>query len=388
MGLRYLTAGESHGQAIAAILEGIPSGLEVRADRIDHELARRQKGYGRGKRMEIENDHIKILSGIRWGRTTGSPICLIIENRDWDNWKDTMSPSFEEVKPYSRMTRPRPGHADLTGFIKYRLEDIRDVIERASARETAQRVAVGAICKIFLEEFGVKIISHVIQIGDIKAEEIPKDPSVIWKKAEISPVRCADEKAEKKMIERIDKAKESGDSLGGVYEIVGTGVPIGLGSYVSSEKRLDGRLAKAVMSIPAIKGVQIGLGFDSAFLPGSRVHDEIFYEPERGFFRKTNNAGGLEGGMSNGEPILIQAVMKPIPTLYNPLRSVDILTKKPFEASVERSDICAVPSASVVGESVTAFEIAQAFLERYAGDSINQLKSSWKEDQNYLKTLF
>ncbi|MBN2373574.1 chorismate synthase [bacterium] len=388
MGLRYLSAGESHGKALTAIIEGIPSLIKLKAEEIDEELARRQKGYGRGKRMQIEKDRVKIISGVRLGKTIGSPICLMIENKDWDNWQNIMSLVPDAAKMENRMTRPRPGHADLAGLIKYRHDDLRDILERASARETAIRVAVGAVCKALLREFDIRIISHVIQIGDVRAENIPDDPNKIWKNAEKSPLRCSDINSEIKMMAKIDKARQLGDSLGGIFEILAIGVPVGLGSYVSYDRRLDGRLAQSLMSIPAIKGVQIGMGFDSASKYGSQVHDEIFYQEDKGFYRKTNRAGGMEGGVTNGQPICVQAAMKPIPTLYKPLKSVDIVTKKPFDASVERSDICAVPAASVIGESCVAFEIARAFLERYGGDNLEQTKKAWQEDQDYLKAFY
>jgi len=390
--LRYITSGESHGRAMTVILEGMPSGLELSSSDINGDLLRRQKGYGRGGRMRIESDTIQILSGVRHGRTIGSPITLLIENRDWHNWREVMS--IEPAGSVSPVTRPRPGHADLAGALKYNTHDIRDVLERSSARETASRVAAGAVAKRFLSEFGIKVISYVVEIGGVKSQiSNPKSQISekklleIFKKAEASPVRCADREAEKAMIGRIDEAMERGDSLGGVFEVVVIDAPVGLGSYTQCDRRLDARLAHAIMGIQAIKGVEIGSGFEMARRLGSEVMDEIYYRHQTsdtrhqttgGFYRKTNNAGGIEGGMSNGMPIVIRAAMKPIPTLRNPLSSVDIVTKKRFKAAYERSDICAVPSASVIGEAVTALVIADAFLEKFGGDSMEEIKRNYK----------
>ncbi len=373
--LRYLTAGESHGKSLVAILEGMPSGLRVDKAIIDKELKRRQAGYGRGKRMEIEKDRVQILSGMREGKTLGSPIALSISNRDWENWKSVMDP----IKPSKggRVTRPRPGHADLVGALKYDQDDIRNVLERASARETAARVAIGAIAKMLLSEFGVSIISQVIQIGRVRAKIKNLKINEIEKKITHSLVSCPDEEASRLMIKEIDRASEKGDTLGGIFEIIATGLPIGLGSYVHPDRRLDGRLAQTLMSIPAAKGVEIGLGFRASELFGSEVQDEIFYEKRKGFYRKTNNAGGLEGGVTNGEPLRIKVAMKPLSTLQRPLFSVDLITKKKVKATVERSDICIVPAAAVIGESAAALELANALLEKFGGDSLNEMKRNY-----------
>ena len=386
--LRYLTAGESHGRELTAIIEGMPAGLEVLSGSIDRELKRRQSGYGRGGRMKIEADKVEITSGIRHGKTLGSPIALVVKNRDWENWTEIMAPGQASVLSDSRaVTRPRPGHADLTGGLKYGHRDLRNVLERSSARETAMRVAAGSVARRFLEEMGIEVYSWVTEIGGVKGD-INGAPSALFKSAEASQVRCPDTQASKSMMDRIDKAKAAGDSLGGAFEVVLTGVPPGLGSYVQWDRKLDARLVFSLMSIQAIKGAEVGMGFKVASVPGSEVHDEIFYSrkgskakfwPRKpGFSRKTNNAGGIEGGMSNGEPIVLRAAMKPIPTLYKPLSSVDIETKKPFKASVERSDVCAVPAAAVIGEAVVAFEVASAFIEKFGGDSMSEIKRNYK----------
>ena len=380
--LRYLTAGESHGRSLMAILEGMPSGLRIDKVTIDRELKRRQKGYGRGKRMEIEKDRVQILSGMRGGKTLGSPVTLSIPNRDWENWKLIMDPIRPSKK--GKVTRPRPGHADLVGALKYDQDDIRNILERASARATAARVAIGAIVKILLSEFGISIISQVIQIGGIKAKIENLRIGEIKRRVADSKVSCPDREAERLMVEEIDKAKKDGDTLGGVFEIIATGLPIGLGSYVHPDRRLDGRLAQGLMSIPAVKGVEIGLGFRVSELPGSEVQDEIFYEKRKGFYRKTNNAGGLEGGMTNGEPIRIKVAMKPLSTLQRPLSSIDLITKRRVKATVERADVCVVPAAAVIGESVVSFGLANAMLEKFGGDSLSEMKRNY---QGYLKYL-
>jgi len=369
--LRFFTAGESHGQALIGILEGMPAGLQITRDYINHQLRRRQKGYGRGGRVKIERDEVEILSGVRFGRTLGSPIALLIRNRDWTNWREEMA--VEDQEAGRRVTVPRPGHADLAGVTKYRHGDIRNVLERSSARETAMRVAICTPARRLLEEFGVCIASHVISIG--KAEGRGWEPGVTLLNEAIdrSPVRCIDPEAEEAMMAEIDRATKSGDSIGGIFEVVVTGLPVGLGSYAQWDRRLDGLLAQAMMSIQAIKGVEIGLGFESARRPGSKVHDEIYFG-EGGYYRKTNNAGGIEGGVTNGEPVVIRAAMKPIPTLSKPLHSVDINTKQEREAHRERSDVCAVPAASVVGEAVVAFTLANAFLEKFGGDSLDEIR--------------
>lgn len=394
--LRYLTSGESHGRALTAILEGMPSGLAISSEFIDYELSRRQCGYGRGARMLIEKDRVGLLSGIRNGYTLGSPITLTIDNLDWENWKEVMCPdALRRGVGKSAVTRPRPGHADLAGGLKYGHRDLRNVLERSSARETAARVAVGAVAKRFLNYFGMDVYSWVVEIGGLKCKNYGAlSTEALFKRAEASEVRCPDKGASEKMKRLITRAIDKGDSLGGVFSVVVRGVPPGLGSYVQWDRKLDGIIARALMSIQAIKGVEVGVGFEAARLPGSKVHDEIFYKAvkkgaskgrgttgywptETGFYRRTNNAGGIEGGMSNGEPIVLHAVMKPIPTLYKPLRSVDIKTKRPFKASVERSDTCAVPAASVVAEAAVAFEMARVFLEKFGGDSMREI------DRNY-----
>jgi len=394
MMFRFMTAGESHGPSITAILEGIPSNLPLATQDIDRELARRQKGYGRGGRMKIEQDEVLITSGVRHGVTLGSPITLIVRNRDWENWKEAMAVEVEAKAkdPRPPVTRPRPGHADLVGALKYGHRDARNVLERASARETVARVAVGAVCKRFLREFGIEVLSHVVEVGDVKAsvEGIPYEE--VKERAEASPIRCADPEAASRMMERIDEAKEKGTSLGGVFEVVVLNPPVGLGSYVHWDKRLDGRLAHAIMSINAIKGVEVGLGFEAARRFGFEVHDEILYQTpgqrhQTGFYRKTNYAGGLEGGMTNGEPIVLRAAMKPLSTQYTPLASVDFITKEPFQASVERSDISAVPAAGVVGEAMVAIALTAAFREKFGGDSLEEVRRNYKGYLDYLKNF-
>ncbi|HHW10104.1 MAG TPA: chorismate synthase [Firmicutes bacterium] len=409
--LRYLTAGESHGQALLVILEGLPAGLPLVPADIDRHLARRQAGWGRGGRMKIERDGVVILSGVRHGFTIGSPIALEIANRDWARWQEIMrvdppaAPLPQEtegaMKPPDAgggpavVTRPRPGHADLAGALKYGHEDMRQVLERASARETAARVAAGAVAMRFLAFFGITVGSHVVGIGEVTAPspaEAPLEAAALadlLARAEASPVRCADPEAAAAMIAAIDRAKAEGDTLGGVFEVIVHGVPPGLGSHVQWDRKLDGRLARALMSIQAIKGVEIGCGFAAAGKPGSAVHDPIYYDQEKrrtawGFYRRTNRAGGLEGGMSNGEAIVLRAAMKPIATLMKPLPSVDIKSKESFLAAVERSDTCAVPAAAVVGEAVVALEIAAAFLEKFGGDSMTETANNY---QSYLKML-
>jgi len=383
--LRYLTAGESHGELLMGIIEGMPAGLLIRVTDIDNDLARRQGGYGRGGRMKIEKDTVKIFSGVRWGKTLGGPIGLMVRNKDWDNWRAKMSPDPAFLNTAEPVTRPRPGHADLAGALKYGMTDIRNILERSSARETAVRVAVGAVTKRLLDEFGITITSQVIAIGGVYARGDKMSLKEIRKRAEASELRCADHQAEKRMKLKIDEAARAGDSLGGIFEIIVSGAPVGLGSHVHWDRKLDGRLAAAIMSIQAMKGVEIGSGFGVANRPGSNVHDEIFWGPKGGFFRKTNHAGGIEGGMSNGEDITLRAAMKPIPTLMKPLRSVDMGSKKPFKASVERSDVCAVPAAAVVGEAVAAFEIAAALIEKFGGDSLDEMKRNYEQYRRYLR---
>jgi len=406
--LRYLTAGESHGRALVGILEGIPAGLSLSAEDIDKDLKRRQAGYGRGGRMKIESDRAEILSGIRWGRTIGSPVTILIENRDYKNWLEGMSPNPDTERSIPAVIRPRPGHADLSGAIKYDHHDIRNVLERSSARETAMRVALGAIAKKFLSEFDIVIGSYVLQIGKVQGSKFKVQSSAdellsIFRKAEKSSVRCPDEEASRKMVRLIDSAMKKGDSVGGIFDVFATGVPVGLGSHIQWDKRIDGRLAQALIGIQAIKGVEIGLGFEMSKKFGSEVMDEIFYTPPHfplkrrghgegdnpdlhtnGFRRKTNNAGGIEGGMTNGMPVILRAAMKPIPTLRRPLRSVDILTKKPVDAAYERSDICAVPAAAVIGEAMVALTVADAFLEKFGGDSIAEIKRNYDSYIDYV----
>ncbi len=382
--IRYITAGESHGQALTVILEGIPSGVKLRVDYINKELKRRQIGYGRGGRMQIEKDEVKILSGIRQGKTLGSPIALLIPNLDWKNWEKVMAVEKQEGK-ISSFTHPRPGHADLTGGIKYGFYDLRNVLERASARETAVRVAAGAVCKKLLEEFNIHLYNRVTGIGRERDES---EWSLIFDRyplIEDSLLRCGDKKVEERMKRLIDETKKKGDTLGGVFEIVVTGLPVGLGDYIQWDLKLDAHLAMALMSIQAIVGVEIGLGFEVSKRFGSEVQDEIFYQKEKGFYRKTNNCGGIEGGMSNGEPLIVRAAMKPLSTLARPLSSVDIVSKKKVKAAQERSDVCAVPAASIIGEAVVGIEIARAMREKFAGDSLVEMKHNYLSYQDYVR---
>lgn len=378
MSLRYLTAGETHGPQLTAIIEGLPSNLQIDFEELNFQLHRRQKGYGRGRRMQIEKDTASIVGGVRHGRTTGAPIALVIENNDWKHWLKIMNvePIEGTDEEKRRVHRPRPGHADLNGGLKYNLKDLRNVLERSSARETAARVAVGALSRQLLAEFGIKVAGQVIRIGEIEAppHQLPIDELI--EKTEASSVRVVDKDTEKQMEAYIDQIKADGDSVGGIVECIIEGVPVGLGSHVQYDRKLDGRIAQAVMSINAFKGVEIGIGFEAGTIPGSKVHDEIIYDPERGYTRASNRLGGFEGGMTNGMPIVVRGVMKPIPTLYKPLKSVDIDTKEEFTAQVERSDSCAVPAASVVMEHVVAFEVAKAFLEKFGGDSIEEIRAN------------
>jgi chorismate synthase len=359
----------------------MPAGLALDEDYIARDLARRQKGYGRGSRMAIERDRAEIISGVRHGLTIGSPISLLIWNRDWENWKQVMSvlPVEQEVEP---VTRLRPGHADLAGTMKYNLDDVRPILERASARETASRVAVGAVARKLLAEFGIEIHSHTVCIGGHWAKQVEK---VDWSKVEKSPVRCADSKAGKAMLSTIDEAKKSGDSLGGVFEAIASGIPIGLGSHVHWDRRLSGRIAQAMMSINAVKGVEVGAGFNVANLPGSQVHDIIEFNAKRGWWHASNRAGGIEGGMSNGEPIIVRVAVKPIPTMSKPLPSVDLRTGEKVEAHFERSDICVVPAAGVIGEAMLAIVLAEAVLEKFGGDHIDETLRNYR---GYLKSIY
>src|SRR5712692_2466039 len=387
--LRFLTAGESHGKALVAILEGVPAGLTIDFDAVTAQLRRRQGGYGRGRRMAIESDRAEALSGIRHGVTTGAPIALLIPNKDWENWQRTMYVEPEQPADASGadrpdVTRPRPGHADLAGFVKYGHDDIRNVLERASARETAARVAVGAVARQLLGRLGTDIVSHVISIGPAS---LPDPLAIIYEDARAirtdAPLHCVDAEVERQMIAEIDRAREAGDTMGGSFEVIAHGVPAGLGSYVQWDRKLDGRLAQAMMSIPAIKAVGIGRGPAAATLPGSRVHDEILLpsasQPSGvGVARPTNNAGGLEGGVTNGQDVRVTAYMKPIATLMKPLRSVDLATMTESPAAIERSDVCAVPAAAVVGEAMVAFVLADAVIEKFGADSIDELVRNWK----------
>lgn len=383
MSLRFLTAGESHGKCLIGVIEGIPAGIALSTEDINKELTRRQGSIGRGQRMKIEQDRAEILSGVRWGRTLGSPIAILIENKDWANWKEAMSSEPVHEGSSEPVTKPRPGHADLSGAMKYDTHDLRNILERSSARETAMRVGLGAIVKKLLKEFGITIGSYVIQIGNVGSSIKPssrasfKDLLLLHRKAENSLVRCPDETASKKMEKLIDRAAKEGTSLGGIFEVFAAGLPPGLGSHIQWDRRLDGRLAQALMSIQAIKGVEIGSGFNMAGMMGRDVMDVICYA-NKTFLRKTNNSGGIEGGMTNGMPIILKAAMKPIPTQRKPLKSVDIITKKSVEAAYERSDICAVASASVIGEAMTALILGRSLLAKTGGDSLNETKRNFK----------
>ncbi len=371
---RFITAGESHGQCLTAIIEGLPAGIEIDTEKINGELARRQQGFGRGGRMGIEKDRAEIVSGVRFGQTLGSPVTLVIKNKDWANWQDRMAVSG--LPGSQAVTAPRPGHADLPGALKYGHTDIRNIIERASARETAARVAVGAIARQVVALGGMMIASHVINIGGINIEQQDLSFDRIAGLRSESELGCVDSQAEAKMKAAISSAQQTGDSLGGVFEVIATGMLPGLGSHVHWDRRLDTKLAGALMSIPAIKGVEIGAGFGYAKLSGKQAHDEIFYDPAKGYYRQSNQAGGLEGGITNGENLVLRAVMKPIPTLMSPLRTVDITTRQPVQAIKERSDVCAVPAAAVVGEAMIAIVLADAFLEKFGGDSAGDLQAA------------
>lgn len=395
-----MTAGESHGPQLTAIIRGVPAGLHLTAAYIDRDLARRQAGYGRGGRMKIEHDTVQIRGGVRRGTTLGSPIALVIDNRDYKAWASQMDPAPGELDEQKVVTRPRPGHADLPGALKFGHRDARNVLERASARETAARVAVGAVCRRLLEEFGIVVYSHVVNLGGITVDTAGLDHATIRERAEQSELRIARPELEAAMKELINKARENGDTVGGVYEVVATGIPVGLGSTMNWDEKLDARLAFGIMSCQAIKGVSIGMGFDVANHPGSAVHDPIAFAadpaererlsrergrgPSGGFYHLSNNVGGIEGGISNGEPVVVRAAMKPIATLMRPLQSVDLKTKEPFDAVRERSDVCAVPAAAVVGEAIVAFVLAQAFLEKFGGDSIAETS---RNHQAYIQYL-
>lgn len=387
MPIRFLTAGESHGKGLVCIIEGLPANLGLSSEYVNRELERRQRGYGRGGRMKIEKDRVQILSGVRFGKTLGGPIALFIENRDWENWKEKMAVEGERPETAVPFTRPRPGHADLAGGIKYNQRDLRNVLERASARETACRVALGAVCKRFLEELGVFVGSYVVSIGTVQPPIEEQDLIKRHQLAEQSELRFPDQSKDRDFVELINKAKEMGESLGGVFEVFAVGVPPGLGSHVHWDRKLDGRIAQAMMSIQAIKGVEIGLGFEAAKRFGSEVHDEIGYREGEGYFRYSNNLGGLEGGITNGMPIIVRCAMKPIPTLTKPLRSVDVLTKEEVRAGKERTDVVAVPAASVVGESALALVLADAFLEKLGGDFMEEIKERYRIYLEHVKSF-
>ncbi len=388
MRLRVTTAGESHGRGMIAVISGLPAGLQIDKSLIDAELSRRQRGYGRGERMKIEADAADVLSGIRHGRTIGSPVTVVVWNRDWQNWQEDMAAWLEAGQQPTRaaVRKPRPGHADLAGLYKYGLFDIRDILERASARETAARVAAGAICKQLLAEFGITIRSQVLRIGTVEASPADLSDEQTWQRVEDSPVRCADERASELMCREIDMAREEGDSLGGVGEVVAFGVPPGLGSYASWEERIDAALAWAVMSIPSVKAVEIGDGWTCAEKPGSQVHDEIILDQRRpwGIGRGSNRAGGVEGGITNGEPVVVRAAFKPIPTLRKPLASVNLDTGQSEEAHAERADVCIVPAGCVVAEAMVAIVFGDFLLRKFGGDHIEDVKQAY---QAYLKRL-
>lgn len=389
--IRFLTAGESHGKGLVGILEGIPAGLCISENDLFKDLQRRQMGYGRGGRMKIETDRARILSGVRFGKTLGSPISLLLENKDWKNWQTKMS--IEEIEAsVKEVIVPRPGHADYAGAVKYKHHDLRNVLERASARETAMRVALGAIARKFLESFAITIVSHVVQIHSVKnafsVASLGRDYNLDFRLAEISTladkssVRCLDKSIEEQMIAKIDDARENRDTVGGIFEVVALDLPVGLGSHVHWDRKLDARIGRAMMSIPAMKGVEIGLGFEAATKFGSEVHDPIYYDgKKREYFRTSNHAGGLEGGITNGMPLVVRVAMKPISTLMKPLDSVNMKTKEKTAAHIERSDVCAVPAASIIGESILSLVLADALLEKFGGDSIEEISKryeAWK----------
>jgi chorismate synthase len=386
-----MTAGESHGPALVAIVEGIPAGLPLETGYIDRELARRQRGYGRGPRMGIEEDSARILSGVRLGRTLGSPICLLVANQDFENWSDAMSVEGVGSGDVAPETKPRPGHGDFAGMLKFGTGDARDVLERASARESAARVAAGAVAKRLLDEAGVRVLSRVVAIGGVVADAdgSPADaPEVEFLAAEDDPVRCSDRESGRSMMEAVDRAARDGDSLGGIFEVAAFGVVPGLGSAFQHDLRLDGRLAAALCSIPAVKGVEMGAGFALGSLRGSRAHDEMFVDADGRVYRKTNRAGGLEGGMTNGETVILRAAMKPIPTLAQPLSTVDVARHEPALAFKERADVCAVPAAAVIGEAVAALVLAGAYLEKFGGDSMIEMKRNFEAYLDRIEPLW
>ena len=384
--LRFLTAGESHGPELVAMVEGAPAGFAIDLAGINHDLARRQKGYGRGRRMLIEKDEVRVVSGIRFGRTIGSPVTFIVENRDYKNWQKRMSADPADRAEAKVVTRPRPGHADLAGVLKYNLEDIRDVLERASARETTARVAIGSFARQLLAPFGVRVLGYVASIGAIAATTPPElGLDDLARITEDSQVRMADAAAERRVIAEIDQCKQVGDTLGGVVEVIAEGLPVGLGSHVQWDRKLDGRLAHALASLQAVKGVEVGIGFEAARVRGSQLHDEIGYDRElRRFTRHSNNSGGTEGGMSTGEPLRVRVAFKPLSTLMRPLKSADIRSKDEAVGAIERSDVCAIPAAAVIAETVVAFELAAMFLDKFGGDSLAEITRNY---QGYLEQV-
>ncbi len=381
--MRFLNAGESHGKCLIGIIEGFPSNVEINVDRINKELERRQKGYGRGKRMSIEKDKIEITSGIRFGKTLGSPISFTIKNKDWENWKISMASQKILHDDDIKITQPRPGHSDLPGIIKFNQDDIRNILERASARETASRTAIGALCKEFLRNFDIEIHNRVINIGGVEDLKIAEKGSDFWTKIQKSEVSVYDSEKEKEIKNLINEAKKEGDTLGGVIEVTISNVPVGLGSHAFYDKKIDGILAQNFMSLQAVKGVEVGDGFSCGSKKGSDVHDEIYFSDK--YYRKTNHAGGVEGGMTNGEDMVIKAAIKPIPTLMKPLKTIDIKTKETKDASKERSDVCAVPAAGVVLENIAAWVIANEFVKKFGGDSLEEIKSNYENYKSYIK---
>lgn len=387
MTIRYVTAGESHGRFLTAILEGIPAGVPVTEDDINVEMSRRQHLFGRGERQQyIEKDAARIVSGVRFGETLGSPITLVVDNRDWVNWEKIMSVKKEDFDAKYPTVRPRPGHADLVGAIKFNRYDTRDILERASARETAARTAVGTVCRRFLSLFGIGIHAWVTRIGPVEAPPVAGSAGEIYEKAKASPVLCADDAAAKAMMDAIQEAKRKGDTLGGVYQLVVTGLPVGLGSHTQWDEKLDAQLAAAILSIQAHKGVEFGDGFSYGAQRGSESHDEIFYESERGFYRNSNHAGGLEGGMSNGEPLVLRAVIKPLASLRRPLNSVHLRTKETLKAEIVRSDTAPVASAAVIAEAVAATVLARAFKQKFGGDSLREIRDNFERYQAYVRS--
>jgi len=380
--LRYLTAGESHGRCLTAIVEGMPAGVKLDVDAINEKMRRRQGGYGRGGRMAIEKDKVEFTAGLRASKTLGSPLALLIENRDWMNWQKIMDPIQEPTSVEKNVTRPRPGHADLAGALKYRHDDIRNILERASARETTVRVAVGAVAQELLSPFGIKVQGQVVSVGNIEAAV---SANIVGESIYDTPFYCNDLEASEKMKTLVDNAKQKGDSLGGIFQVIAEGLPPGLGTHVHWDRRLDGLIAQALMSIPSVKGVEIGDGFQASTMMGSKVHDEIAFSVKKRYYRKSNHAGGLEGGLTNGESLIVRAAVKPIPTLLSPLRTVDIIDKKDTLAAVERSDVCVVPAAAIVGEAAVAWILACALLEKFGGDHIDETLDNYNRYLLYLK---